>query len=291
MSLSVTIEKNATAVTSLKSTVSSYDAATTMMELYVKTPSGTQMNGFIGATGGGAPTLSGTQVFQTIMVIALGSTDAYVVTKDSAGTILQTSSDVPIASMSVYDGGGGGGGGGGAVCFLGSAPVLTPAGWARIDSLSMGDIVRTADGRDVAVTRVKHQRIEAPSAAVNPYVIPKGQWGATENLAISPRHCVAVPGRGMVEARELGLKQMPMRAAFDYYNLELPEWDNMVVAGVEVESLAPKKRVAMTVEQLAGLLATVPAEKRATVLAKRVTAMADGKVTVEMSRKERRMKA
>jgi hypothetical protein len=193
--------------------------------------------------------------------------------------------------MSVYDGGGGGGGGGGAVCFLGSAPVLTPAGWARIDSLSMGDIVRTADGRDVAVTRVKHQRIEAPSAAVNPYVIPKGQWGATENLAISPRHCVAVPGRGMVEARELGLKQMPMRAAFDYYNLELPEWDNMVVAGVEVESLAPKKRVAMTVEQLAGLLATVPAEKRATVLAKRVTAMADGKVTVEMSRKERRMKA
>ena len=183
-----------------------------------------------------------------------------------------------------------GGGSGGAVCFLGSAPVLTPTGWARIDSLAVGDMVRTADGRDVAIQRVKHQRIEAPSAAVNPYVILEGQWGATENLAISPRHCVAVPGRGMVEARELGLKQMPMRAAFDYYNLELPEWDNMVVAGVEVESLAPRKRVAMTVEQLACLLATVPAEKRAAVLAKRVTAMADGKVTVEMSRKERRMR-
>jgi hypothetical protein len=176
-----------------------------------------------------------------------------------------------------------------AACFLGNAPVLTPAGWARIDSLSVGDLVRTADGRDVAIQRVKHQRIEAPSAAINPYVIPAGVWGATENLPISPRHCVAVPGRGMVEARELGLKQMPMRAAFDYFNLELPEWDNMVVAGVEVESLAPKKRVVMSMAELGRLVAALPAEKRAGV-ARFVTAMADGKVAVEMSRKERRMR-
>ena len=179
------------------------------------------------------------------------------------------------------------GGGGGAVCFLGSAPVLTPAGYRRIDSLSMGDLVRTADGRDVAVKRVKHQRIEAPSAAVNPYVIQKGVWGAMENLAISPRHCVAVPGRGMVEARFLGLKQMPMRAAFDYYNLELPEWDNMVVAGVEVESLAPRKRVEMTVAELAKIAVGIPMEK----LARAVTILADGKVAVHLTRKERRTTA
>jgi hypothetical protein len=177
-----------------------------------------------------------------------------------------------------------------AVCFLGSAPVKTPAGWARIDSLAVGDLVRTADGRDVAIQRVKHQRIERPSAAVNPYVIPAGLFGATENLAISPRHCVAVPGRGMVEAREIGLAQMPMRAAFDYYNLELPEWDNMVVAGVEVESLAPRKRVEMTLAQFAKLVAALPAEKRAGA-ARRVMAMSGDKVIVEMSRKERKMRA
>jgi uncharacterized repeat protein (TIGR02543 family) len=180
--------------------------------------------------------------------------------------------------------------GGGAVCFLGSAPVQTPAGWARIDSLAVGDLVRTADGRDVAVVRVKHQRIEVPSAAVNPYVIPAGQFGATENLAISPRHCVAVPGSGMVEARFLGLKQMPMRAAFDYYNLELPEWDNMVVAGVEVESLAPKKQVAMTVAQFAALAASMPAEKRANLM-RQTTVVEGGKVSVSLTRKERRMRA
>ncbi len=178
----------------------------------------------------------------------------------------------------------------GAVCFLGSAPVQTPAGWARIDSLAVGDLVRTADGRDVAVQRVKHQRIEVPSAAVNPFVIPAGRWGATENLAISPRHAVAVPGRGMVEARFLGLKQMPMRAAFDYYNLELPEWDNMVVAGVEVESLAPKKRVALTVAEFATLASSLPAEKRAGLI-RLATVLADGKVAVSLTRKERRIRA
>jgi hypothetical protein len=178
----------------------------------------------------------------------------------------------------------------GAVCFLGSAPVKTPSGWARIDSLAVGDLVCTADGRDVAIQRVKHQRIETPSATVNPYVIPAGQFGATENLAISPRHCVAVPGRGMVEARDLGLKQMTMRAAFDYYNLELPEWDNMVVAGVEVESLAPKKRVALTMAQFAALAASMPAEKRAGLI-RLATVLADGKVAVSLTRKERRMRA
>jgi hypothetical protein len=176
---------------------------------------------------------------------------------------------------------------GGAVCFLGSAPVLTPAGYKRIDCLAVGDMVRTADGRDVAIQRVKHQRVVTPSASVNPYVIPAGQFGATETLAISPRHCVAVPGRGMVEARELGLRQMSMRAAFDYYNLELPEWDNMVVAGVEVESLAPTKRVTMTAAQFRGLVGSRSMDM--TKLAQFANVLADGRVEVSLTRKARRM--
>jgi hypothetical protein len=179
---------------------------------------------------------------------------------------------------------------GGAICLLGNAPVLTPAGYRRIDSLAAGDMVRTADGRDVAIQRVKHQRVIAPSASVNPYVIPKGQFGATENLAISPRHCVAIPGCGMVEARELGLRQMSMRAAFDYYNLELPEWDNMVVAGVEVESLAPKKRVVMTAAEFRRLVAAkgIRTEADLAKLAQFVEMLADGRVAVSMMRNTRR---
>jgi hypothetical protein len=176
----------------------------------------------------------------------------------------------------------------GAVCFLGNAPVLTPSGYRRIDSLAVGDLVRTADGRDVAIQRVKHQRVLSPSATVNPYVIPKGTWGATENLAISPRHAVAVPGRGMVEARELGLRQLSMRAAFDYYNLELPEWDNMIVAGVDVESLAPKKRVVMTAAEFRGLVASMGRAVDLAKLARIASVRADGSVDVMLTRKTRR---
>jgi hypothetical protein len=52
----------------------------------------------------------------------------------------------------------------------------------------------------------------------------------------------------MVEARELGLKQAKMSGVITYYNLELPDWgrDNLVVAGVEVESLAPVRRRAVS---------------------------------------------
>jgi hypothetical protein len=161
-------------------------------------------------------------------------------------------------SFTVEVGGGGGGGGGGpVVCFLADAPVLTPAGYKPIASLREGDMVTTADGRAVAIERVSVTRVPAPSAAVNPYVIKKGQFGATANLSISPRHRVAVPGKGMVEARELGLKQQEMAGAFDYYNLELPSWksDNMVVAGVEVESLAPVRRMVVSAAGLKQLLA------------------------------------
>jgi hypothetical protein len=139
------------------------------------------------------------------------------------------------------------------VCFLANAPVLTPRGYRRIDSLKVGDLVRLADGRSMEIKKVKVVRYE-PSAAVNPFVIPKGSFGAKERLLISPSHRVAVPGRGMVEARNLGLKQWTMHKAFDYYNLELEKWDNMVVAGVEVESLAPVRRTIITTAQLKQLL-------------------------------------
>jgi hypothetical protein len=140
---------------------------------------------------------------------------------------------------------------GGAVCFLGDAPVLTARGYRPIREFRVGDSVMTADGREVAVTRVFSRRY-GPSAAVNPYVIPKGVLGATRPLAISPNHEVLVPGTGMVQARDLGLRRMKMAEDFVYYNLELQDWtrDNLVVAGVTVESLAPIKRVSMTTSEL-----------------------------------------
>lgn len=139
------------------------------------------------------------------------------------------------------------------ICFLANAPVLTPRGYRRIDSLRVGDLVKLANGSSMEIKSVKVVRYQ-PSAVVNPFVIPKGTFGAKERLLISPSHRVAVPGRGMVEARNLGLKQWTMHEDFDYYNLELEKWENMVVAGVEVESLAPVRRTIITTEQFKQLL-------------------------------------
>lgn len=130
------------------------------------------------------------------------------------------------------------------VCFLENAPVLTPSGYRPIGGLQIGDIVVTADGRHVPVRRVNVMTC-LPSVDVNPYVIKQGAWGALETLPISPNHRVRVENNVMQCAKDLGLKQMKMKKAFRYYNLELPNWetDNMVVAGVVVESLVPVRRV------------------------------------------------
>jgi hypothetical protein len=146
----------------------------------------------------------------------------------------------------------GGGGDNGPICFLGNAPVLTPTGYRRIDSLAEGDMVMTAAGESVVIKRVSVTRYEA-GPGTNPYVIPNGKFGATRDLLISPNHKVAVGG-AMVKAKHLGLAQKQREGEITYYNLELPTWTNMIVAGVEVESLAPVRRVTVTVHQLASLL-------------------------------------
>ena len=140
----------------------------------------------------------------------------------------------------------GGGPSNNAICFLADAPVLTPSGYRAISSIKEGDMVRTAGGLNVAVKRVFRKEYVA-GASVNPFVIPKGSFGALRALPISPNHEV-MTARGMVQAKELGLPRMKMAGSFTYYNLELEDWvrDNLVVAGVECESLAPAARVSMT---------------------------------------------
>ena len=132
------------------------------------------------------------------------------------------------------------------VCFLADSPVLTPSGYRPIHMLQVGDMVRTAAGHDVVVKRVFAKEY-SPSTSANPFVIPKGTFGALRALPISPNHEV-MTAKGMVKAKDLGLPRMKMTGTFTYYNLELEDWvrDNLVVAGVECESLAPAKRIVMT---------------------------------------------
>jgi hypothetical protein len=107
-----------------------------------------------------------------------------------------------------------------------------------MDSLKVGDRVSTPTGTAVIQNIHCQEYTAGPSA--NPYVIPKGRFGATQELLISPRHKVSVKGR-MVEARDLGLQQRDV-GPLTYYNLGL-KGANMIVAGVTVESLASLTRI------------------------------------------------
>jgi hypothetical protein len=46
-------------------------------------------------------------------------------------------------------------------------------------------------------------------------------------------------GNKLIAAKDLGLVQQDLLGTIHYFNVELDKWDNMYVAGVEVESLAP----------------------------------------------------
>jgi hypothetical protein len=56
-----------------------------------------------------------------------------------------------------------------APCFFGNAPVLTPSGYKRMDSIKVGDVVLSDKGEEV---QVKHVELTlcAANKQNNPYV-------------------------------------------------------------------------------------------------------------------------
>ena len=141
-------------------------------------------------------------------------------------------------------------------CFFANAMVLTPSGYKKISHLVYNELVVTGDGRHVPVRGVRISRVLA-SAETNPYVIPRRMYGATRRVLISPEHRVDVGGGVMVRARDIGLQQEERHGVLLYYNVELPDWrrDTLVVSGVIVESLAPVRRVALTLDEFAAAMA------------------------------------
>ena len=132
-------------------------------------------------------------------------------------------------------------------CFLADAPVLTPSGYRAIGSLEKGDVIMTSEGGYASIHAVKKQNV-VPSEISHPYVIPRGRFGAIENICISPHHQVKVGDR-YIEARFLGLESKIMKKPFQYYNLELVNTElDMVVAGVVVETWSPWDGVERTAE-------------------------------------------
>jgi hypothetical protein len=130
-------------------------------------------------------------------------------------------------------------------CFFGDAPVLTPSGYKRIDSLKKGDKIISTGGIQ-SIKQVYSYNVEA-SKNTNPYIIRKGTFKAREDLLISPDHCVKVLDK-MIPAKYLDLEQQDMTGTLRYYNIQLEDWYNMFVAGVEVETFVTTRMIRITLE-------------------------------------------
>jgi hypothetical protein len=173
------------------------------------------------------------------------------------------------------------------ICFLHDAPVLTPEGYRPIGSLKKGDHVMTPEGKSVPIEKVAIRYTE-PNPSTNPYVIPKGSHGALEALPISPDHKVLVDGK-MVEAKHLGLTKMMMVFPFEYYNLELPDYEQMIVAGVTVESLYPIMRIPISGDEFKQLIhnkyGPLVTREQLEMINKKVRYLSDGRIEVPVDKR------
>lgn len=233
---------------------------------------------FIGATGYGIDVTGGIQRFVTPTnsgtVVNVG--DPITFTLDGGASITFVVADLDIvfapytAPPPVV------------ICFLGSAPVLTPTGYRRIDRLSVGDIVNTPSG--TAFVELIKKKSYTPGPHTNPYVIPEGIFGANRKLHISPRHKVAVDGN-MIEARHLGLTQDNHKNPIIYYNIQITKSQNMIVAGVEVESLQPLVRITVSREAFNYTLATQHGGVLTDEIRAKCVFLPDGRVSVPSIRR------
>ena len=138
-----------------------------------------------------------------------------------------------------------GGGGGGAPCFVAASQLLTSTGYKAAEDIKSGDLLMTADGRQVAVTAYSFT-VEKAYKDSAPFLIPKNSISMgcpTADLRLSPWHAFQMK-KGLwmkpMSAFELGMpvKQYDLGKSVTYYHFEAPNFfkDNFVCDGAVVES-------------------------------------------------------
>jgi YVTN family beta-propeller protein len=144
---------------------------------------------------------------------------------------------------------GGGGGGGPVPCFPAGTNILTASGYKKVESLAQGELVLTADGRQVPV-KIYGKFIPATTTVTAPFRVSKGTFGLANDLVLSPDHAFQIrKGVWMIPKRAAlmseRIEQISVGNSVTYYHLECPQYlrDNLVVDGTVVESYAGKQLI------------------------------------------------
>ncbi len=137
------------------------------------------------------------------------------------------------------------GSGGGAPCFVAASNVLTPTGYKAAKDIKTGDLLMTADGRQVAVKSYSFT-VEKADKESAPFFIPKNSISMgcpNADLRLSPWHAFQMK-KGLwmkpMSALELGMsvQQYDLGKSVTYYHFEAPDFfkDNFICEGTVVES-------------------------------------------------------
>jgi hypothetical protein len=151
----------------------------------------------------------------------------------------------PTLLQTTVTGGGGGGGGGDIPCFVAASNLLTPTGYKAAKDIKTGDLLMTADGRQVAVKSFSFT-VEKANKESAPFFIPKNSISMgcpNADLRLSPWHAFQMK-KGLwmkpMSALELGMpvQQYDLGKSVTYYHFEAPDFfkDNFVCEGTVVES-------------------------------------------------------
>jgi hypothetical protein len=132
------------------------------------------------------------------------------------------------------------------VCFLAGTRIATPAGETVVESLAIGDLVLTADGRAAPVRWVGVQVVVsffADALRSFPIRIAAGALGEglpTRDLFVSPDHALMLDGV-LVHAGALAngttiVRETEMAERFTYYHVELEDHSLILAEGVPAET-------------------------------------------------------
>jgi uncharacterized protein YjbI with pentapeptide repeats len=123
------------------------------------------------------------------------------------------------------------------VCFLRGTRILTPTGYVNVEALKIGDKLVRHNRLQTRITKLFSSKLPANNFN-NPIKIPKGMYGAIEDLYVSPNHMV-YNGEVMVKAKNLvGCSQIYVGEVVEYYHVKTRNeiMDTLVANGVFAES-------------------------------------------------------
>jgi hypothetical protein len=137
------------------------------------------------------------------------------------------------------------GGGGGIPCFVANSNLLTPTGYVAAKDIKTGDLLMTADGRQVPVKTYSFT-VEKADKESAPFLISKNSISLgcpKTDLRLSPWHAFQMK-KGLwmkpMSAFELGMpvQQYDLGKSVTYYHFEAPNFfkDNFICEGTVVES-------------------------------------------------------